>query len=291
MDVVQAEADFRELVESVDALQLGKQQQGQQQQQPMPSQPPQPAAAVAAAAERARAEAARLSSDNAALRRRLERTHRLVGAMQARPRCNSEPAQLCVGYAVAMQPKTVKFVMGHATINPDGMCNRTSWPGRGTACWAGKLAAAALLTPRRCCKAPRRGRCQAHRVAPPAQTSATPRAAPAAATTRAPSRAPASRRPAAPSHSRGRRTAPTAGAMRGTTVPRPIGLDTLAALLASPDAPVLFRKFAFAAGGLWVIFAFFVGELSMFLCTLRGSIRTDGLFDTEGAWGPIFPQP
>lgn len=70
---VQAEADFRQLVESVDDLKLNQQQQ---QQQPSP--------AHKAAAAKSQAEASRLAGDNAALRRRLERTHRLVGAMQVR---------------------------------------------------------------------------------------------------------------------------------------------------------------------------------------------------------------
>lgn len=69
---VQAEADFRQLVESVDDLKLNQ----QQQQQPSP--------AHKAAAAKSQAEASRLAGDNAALRRRLERTHRLVGAMQVR---------------------------------------------------------------------------------------------------------------------------------------------------------------------------------------------------------------
>lgn len=79
---VQAEADFRELVESVESMQLDNHQKQKQQRQQQQQRQQSPGAGDAGPVERARAEAARLSSDNAALRRRLERTHRLVGAMQ-----------------------------------------------------------------------------------------------------------------------------------------------------------------------------------------------------------------
>lgn len=109
---MQAEADFRELVQSVDSLQLTTQPQQQHQSQPpqpqpQPQTPPElrrsgcspPAAAadaggaispsVASSEDQhqqqhalVRAEAARLAADNAALRGRLAKTHRLVGAMQ-----------------------------------------------------------------------------------------------------------------------------------------------------------------------------------------------------------------
>ena len=119
-DRLQAEADFRELVQSVDSLQLATQPQHHarqpQHEQREPQSPAQPGAAHAHASSngsqpaaqaagddvcspsilssdeqrqqqqqhdaRVQAEAARMAADNAALRGRLARTHQLIGAMQ-----------------------------------------------------------------------------------------------------------------------------------------------------------------------------------------------------------------
>ncbi len=74
---------------SVDSLQLAAQQQSAATPPMQQRHPPREdggnqlsSPSEAAALERVRAEAARLAADNAALRGRLSRTHRLVGAMQ-----------------------------------------------------------------------------------------------------------------------------------------------------------------------------------------------------------------
>jgi hypothetical protein len=118
---LQAEADFRELVQSVDSLQLATQPQHHvrqpQHEHREPQSPPQPGVAHAHASSngsqpsgqaaghclaspstpssdeqqrrqqqqhdaQVQAEAARLAADNAALRGRLAKTHQLIGAMQ-----------------------------------------------------------------------------------------------------------------------------------------------------------------------------------------------------------------
>ena len=76
------------------------------------------AAAQEAQLERAHAEAARLAADNAALRGRLAKTHRLVGAMQVQKFSLHFSAEVWLYFAVSLGSTRNSLLTLFMTVSP-----------------------------------------------------------------------------------------------------------------------------------------------------------------------------